>query len=554
MVRTAVILPIALIAISVLPALRFGLTPRSVAAAPQAKPGILTLSFVGDILLSGTVGELIEREGPQAPWEGVRELLGAGDLTCGNLECAVGTTGTPVPGKAWTFRAAPESIEGLVYAGVDVVSLANNHALDYGTECLLEGVQLVRDAGIAAIGAGANDTEARQPFIFEKNGLRVGILATAVVVPHESWAATKDSAGLAVDYYGWYPGIIASIKELSPLVDAVIVVVHWGEERATEPVDWIMPIARAMREAGAHAIIGSHPHVLEGIYYDGQALTAYSLGNFVFSTRPEVPECQVGAILNLTVSKGKVEEASVIPTRIVWGKTVASEGADKDAAIRTMSSLSRPLGADVDSRGSIVPLLFTDMNDHWARFTVGLLAVRGAVQGYEDLTFRPDRRIPKEEFAAMFSRAIATDDEIRAAPETEGFSLCDKDFWGYPYLSFLASRRMIPPDGPGWAAGEMCTRLDASICMWKHARTQETTGSPPQLAEPEKPGQPGTAQPLPHPEVSGLGPEEARAISWAMGKGILRGYPDGSLQLQVPISRAEVAEMLLRYLDAQDGR
>jgi poly-gamma-glutamate synthesis protein (capsule biosynthesis protein) len=169
--------------------------------AAAGKPGVLTLSFVGDVLLGGSVGDLIDAEGPLAPWQGVKDLLSAADLTCGNLECAVGTTGTAVPGKTWTFRAAPKSLEGLIAAGFDVVSLANNHALDYGTECLLEGVRLLKDARVEPVGAGANDQAARKPFIFDKNGLKVGILATTIVWPDSSWVASRDSPGLAAD--GW---------------------------------------------------------------------------------------------------------------------------------------------------------------------------------------------------------------------------------------------------------------------------------------------------------------------------------------------------------------
>lgn len=538
---------IVLMALGVLPTLTRSQDQEvagSIHAAPRleipAKPGVLRLSFVGDILLGGTVGELIDRdrEGPLAPWLDVKDMLSTADLTCGNLECAVGTTGTPVPGKTWTFRAAPKSLEGLKAAGFDVVSFANNHALDYGAECLLEGVELVRNAGIGAIGAGANDKAARQPYILEKNGLKVGILATTVVWPDESWVASKDSPGLATDGWNWYPGIVASIKELSLSVDVVVVVVHWGEERATEPVDWIMPIAKAMKDAGAHAVIGSHPHVLEGIYYDGRKVTAYSLGNFVFSTRPDIPACQVGVILNLTVSKGKVEDVTVIPSRILWGKTVPCEGADRDGVLQTMSSLSRPLGTDVGSRGDVVPLIFTDMNNHWARFAVGRLAVRGSITGYEDGTFLPYHRCPKEEFAAMFARGIASETDIGAAPEREGFILCPKDSWAYPYLSFMASKSIISPSDPNWVAGKPCTRLDACICLWKHA------GSPGASV-------PASPQPPPHPETKDLDAMGVAAVTWAMSTGILRGYPDGSLKLADSISRAEVAEMLLRYLEGQ---
>lgn len=517
-------------------------------AEAAAEPGV-RLSFVGDILLAGTVGDLIKAEGPLAPWNGVKDLLSSADITCGNLECAVGTTGSPIPGKEWTFRADPATLQGLVDSGFDVVSLANNHTLDYGTECLLEGIDLINTAGIATIGAGANEAAAREPFIREVNGVKVGILATAVTYPYESWAARPDRPGIAADPFNWFPKIIEAIRKLSQRVDVVVVVVHWGEERTREPVDWIEGVHRAMLNEGAHAIIGSHPHVLHGVRYDGRTVTAYSLGNFVFSTTLEHPQCQVGAILNLTVSKGKVSAVELVPTKIVWGKTYPMEGEERESTLATISSLSRPLGSDVDSDGSVVPLIFTDMYDHWARFTVGKLASRGSVNGYEDSTFRPDNPITKGEFAAMLVRAIATASEIEAAvpadaaassgassgvgstgegstgegsaeePVPEIFALCKPEDWSYPYLKYLAGAGAISPTDTQWEQNMPCSRLDAVTAMWRLVVGPQDT------------------------------PDPQAPVTWATQNGILLGYPDGSLRLNDIISRAEMAVIVSRYLD-----
>ena len=138
---------------------------RSANAAPgpnaPTTPVTLRLSFVGDILLASTVGKLIDTEGPLAPWLGVRDLLSSADLTVGNLESAVGTTGAPAAGKEYTFRADPKALQGLVDSGFDVVSLANNHTLDFGVDCFLEGIAALENADIEVIGAGANEAEAR---------------------------------------------------------------------------------------------------------------------------------------------------------------------------------------------------------------------------------------------------------------------------------------------------------------------------------------------------------------------------------------------------------
>lgn len=519
--------------------------PSHPALKPMPAPPTVNLSFVGDVLLGGTVGELIQNEGAVAPWELVKEALSGADLTCANLECPVGTTGSPVPDKTWTFRAAPKSLQGLKESGIDVVSLANNHALDYGEDCLKESLDLLEKAGIHTIGAGANEKEARKPFIFEKNGVKVGLLATSVVVPDTSWAADEKRAGLAVDYDGWYPGIIASIEALRDKVDAVIVMVHWGEERTTTPVDWIGPIARDMRKAGANVIIGTHPHVLEGVSFDGQDLTAYSLGNFVFSTRPEIPACQEGMILNLAISKQGILSASMIPSRIVWGKTVLPDQGEREDTIRKVASMSRPFGTDVNQNGEIFPLLFCDMDNHWARFSVAKMVSRGVISGYEDGTFMPEKDVTKGEFAAMLARLVASPSDIRAVPAPQGFNLTTKEHWSYPYLSFLAAREVIPADSD-WNPDEACSRLYACLALWRSQGApapalsgEVATGGADQTANRYA----ATAEFKDAKEI----PEAyLGAVAWAVENKLLKGCQDGTLSINRALTRAEAVEMLLR--------
>ncbi len=136
-----------------------------------------------------------------------------------------------------------------------------------------------------------------------------------------------------------------------------------------------------------------------------------------------------------------------------------------------MSSLSRPMGSDVDMDGSVVPLIYTDMHNHWARFTVGKLSSRGSIKGYEDQTFRPDNRITKGEFAAMFVRAVATETEVEAAvaadaSASEGCKVCFPEHWSYPYLRYLAGVGAIPSGDAQWEPNIPCSRRDAISAMW----------------------------------------------------------------------------------------
>ena len=275
--------------------------PPLYSSSSQEATSTISINFVGDILLGSTVGELMGIYGPFFPWGDTLDILSAADFTMGNLECPVGTKGEPEKDKTWIFQANPLTLEGLATAGFDVISLANNHALDYGVECLLETIEHLDSYGIAAIGAGATEEKARKPIILEKNGIRMGLLATTMVIPYGGWAAKGDvRAGCRlqrlvrkhkVSYYGAFRA-----------ADIIIVLIHWGIERTETPIDWVMRMEKILIDAGAHIIIGSHPHVVQGFRYDGNTLTAYSLGNYVFTVRPE-SRCQQGAILNVVVSK-----------------------------------------------------------------------------------------------------------------------------------------------------------------------------------------------------------------------------------------------------------
>ncbi len=499
--------------------------------AQPAQP-TLTLSFVGDILLASTVGDLIAREGPMAPWEGVAEVLKASDFTAGNLECSVGTSGEPTPGKTYTFRADPKSLEGLVDSGFDLVSLANNHSLDFGVTCLLETVENVRQAGIIPIGAGKDEKAARNGYILEKNGIRVGFLATTMVIPQGSWAATPTSPGLAVDYSDWSINIQNQITDVAAQTDIVCVLIHWGEERKTVPETWVKKMEGILKSAGADIVIGHHPHVLQGFNYDGKTLTAYSLGNFVFTTRPDIPACQIGAILNVTVSKDGIQEARVIPTKILWGRTVLLADAEKSNALAGLATLSRPFRCDIETTGSILPIQFTDMTGHWARFTVSRLHGIGAIEGYGDGTFRPELLLNKGEYAALLSRGIASKQEIESARLPESFSLCHDSHWAYPYLKFLAFRGAIPVSDPSWRPSEDCSREEVVLAAWKAA------GSP--FAE--------WARKDAFPELASKTLDSKNAFSWALASGIIRGYEDGTVRPERTVTRAEAAVILWRYL------
>lgn len=548
-------------------ALALTLIPVQAASAQTKASQTVTLNFVGDILLASRIQDLIDAEGPMAPWIGVKDLLQSADFTIGNLECAVGTTGSPMPDKQWTFRASPETLQGLKDAGVDVVSLANNHTLDFGVEGLLETIENVKNYGVIPIGAGPDEASARHPVILEKHGIRIALFATSMVIPVWEWAAEGDRPGLAVDYSMWNHNIVTGIEAVRPHVDYIVVYLHWGEERTTEPEDWVLRMEKVLRDAGADIIIGSHPHVLRGLRFDGKSLTAFSLGNFIFTTRPDCPACQIGAILSITLSKTAIEEVVIHPTEIVWGKTFVMEDQTKLDALATLDLLSGPFDTDITSSGQVLERIFPDVLDHWARVNVNKLARLGIVTGFEDGRFLPDKPVTRAEFATTLARVIAgkleldnTDVPLFGPDE---FTLCAPGHWAYTYLTYLAGMSILPAHDPEWIPDEFCPRAEVCTLLWKAAVRHNAAN------DMDKNGNGGTGEDAEdgavttgitdrlwsqfRNELESLDPESQTAVMWCISESLLMGYDDGTLRLDNPVTRAEAATIIRRFMNRQNN-
>ncbi len=279
---------------------------------------VVHLAAVGDIMLDRGLGYNLQQGYLTYPFAKVSHLFHAADITVGNVESALGSGGEPMP-KAYPFRAPPEAAEALALAGFDVVSLANNHGMDYGAETLLEGIDLLKAAGVQPIGAGANRAEARAPYITEVNGLTMAFLGY-VNVPVEArsafdvrtWDATETAPGLA-----WgEPDVVAEdVTAVRPQADLVVVVLHSGYEYVEEPSEPQAAIARAAIDAGADLVIGHHAHILQGIEFYNGGVIVYGLGNFAF----EIDGDPSTAILNVWLDENGVRELELIPATIQFG-------------------------------------------------------------------------------------------------------------------------------------------------------------------------------------------------------------------------------------------
>jgi poly-gamma-glutamate capsule biosynthesis protein CapA/YwtB (metallophosphatase superfamily) len=280
---------------------------------PQTSP-VIELAAVGDIMLDRALGTQLQTD-ITFPFANVAPLLQQADLTLGNVESALGDTGEPAP-KSYTFRAPPAAAQSLAHAGFDIVSLANNHALDFGPESLQQGIDLLQANNIIPIGAGPNAAAAHAPATISLNGLEVAVFSY-VHVPieyrgfdTEIWTATESTPGMA---WANPDEIEADITAVS--ADLIIVMLHSGYEYVEAPSPPQMAAARAAIDAGADLVIGHHAHILQGVEFYRDGVIVYGLGNFAF----EIDGNPETAVLHAWLDADGVREIAFTPAIIQFG-------------------------------------------------------------------------------------------------------------------------------------------------------------------------------------------------------------------------------------------
>ncbi len=325
--------------------------PTATVQPSPTAPATITIVAVGDLLFDSRPRRMIDAKGPAAPLAKVASRLSRADLTIANLESTLSNRGAPVLGKpaSLIFNGNPKGALTLASAGIDVVSNANNHAMDHGRIALADTIAALDKVGIKHAGAGMNTTQAWAPAYLVVKGRRVAYVAATQVVP-SYFLPSATRAGVANGHD--MKRLVATVKAARKKADIVIVSVHWGIERSYTANAGQKHDARALIDAGADLVLSHHPHVLQGIdTYKGK-LIAYSLGNFLFPYKSA--SGRESFILGFEYGRKGVANITAVPVYLgAWGEPIVQTGARARTILGRLAAASKPMGTKVTIKNNI---------------------------------------------------------------------------------------------------------------------------------------------------------------------------------------------------------
>jgi hypothetical protein len=303
----------------------------STSASPAASS--VTLAFAGDVHFTGRTARLLSD--PATAFGPISAELGAADFAAVNLETSVTSRGAPQP-KTYHFRTTPTAFTALRDAGVDLVTMANNHVLDYGPVGLADTLAAARAARFPYVGIGTDAAAAWAPYVTTVKGMRIAVIGVSQVAElASSWVATASRPGEAnsVDL----GRTLAAVRAAKRLAPTVIVFMHWGTEGQACPDPNQLSLARQLAAAGASIIIGAHAHMLQGSGWLGHTFVAYGMGNFLWW---ENSYSTATGVLELTIHPHAPLTARFIPAVVSGtGQPVVEHGAAARQAVAHYDSL-----------------------------------------------------------------------------------------------------------------------------------------------------------------------------------------------------------------------
>jgi poly-gamma-glutamate capsule biosynthesis protein CapA/YwtB (metallophosphatase superfamily) len=307
----------------------------------------MRLALAGDTMLGRQVAERLREAGPESLF--APELVEAArdaDLLIVNLECCISERGAPAPHRVFHFRAPPVAAEALAHLGVDCVTLANNHALDYGPEALIDTLGHLRAAGIRAVGAGADEDAARSSVALEANGERLRVVAFS---DHPAeYAARPDRAGIAHVDLGqrrlpdW---LLGSARPSDG--DPVLACAHWGPNMTPVPVPEVHRAAELLTDARVALVAGHSAHVFHGVA--GRVL--FDLGDFVDDYRVD-PRLRndLGLLWFVELRGPELVGIEALPLKLDYCHTRVARGQDREWITARLASACAGLGTHAEER------------------------------------------------------------------------------------------------------------------------------------------------------------------------------------------------------------
>lgn len=280
------------------------------ATTPQRSS--VALMAVGDIMLGNHstcvghgVNTKIKKKGANYPFLQIVSTLRKGDIVFGNLEAVLSNNGVNRKQlSSVSMRAMPEAVEGLIYAGFNILSLANNHALEHDEEALFETMNTLSQHNIKYVGVDSDIAKARESLIMHIKGITIAFLAYCLVPDKTAYISIKDTEEICLD-----------VHKTKSQADIVVVSLHWGSEYIESPSPSQIRLAHQIIDSGANIILGHHPHVLQGVESYKGGIIAYSLGNFVFDLT-YLEETRSSTILECSLSKEGVADYKLHPVYI----------------------------------------------------------------------------------------------------------------------------------------------------------------------------------------------------------------------------------------------
>lgn len=327
-------------------------TSASTTEAPRGPLGngeAVTLAFAGDASFQDLEQAVVSN--PQGLLSAIAPVLGAADVSVVNLEAALGSGGERAP-KQFAFQVPEQALDALRAAGTDVVTMANNHGMDYGAGGLADTLRIKAETGFPIIGIGADDVEAYAPFVTEVRGQRIGVIAANDIFDSNlvnAWTAGPGHPGIASAEEDHQARLADEVRALREQVDTLAVYLHYGTEKDTCPHGRQKELVELLIDAGADIVVGSHAHRLQGMGFKGDQFVAYGLSNFVFKA-PSEPGRRSG-VLTVTATGRRIDGYDWAPATIQNLVPVPLSGAAADAASAAMGELQACAGLTPTATG-----------------------------------------------------------------------------------------------------------------------------------------------------------------------------------------------------------